>query len=256
MKILVCIKQVPDIDSLPGLNQDSSWIDESKPVSYRMNRYDEYALEAALILKDNGAGIHIDALTIGPARASAAIKKAIEKGADEGFHILTDESHPTAYETSLIIAGFAREKNYDLILTGVMSEDLMQFQVGPMTASILSIPCAISAVEIYPKDEFFFEAHSEIEGGFTEKILIKMPCLITVQTGTSRPRYPSLSNIMRAKNIDIKRINAQIPHDYIPRETFSGVKNPPVQLKGIELKGTISEKAARLIQILHERSLI
>jgi electron transfer flavoprotein beta subunit len=254
MKILVCIKQIPDPDHIPGFNEYGIW--EKALVSFRMNRYDEQALEEALLFKDADTSTEIHAVTIGPENSSAAAKRALEKGAAEAWHIVTGDEWLTAGETSYLIAGFARDREFDLILTGVMSEDLMQFQTGPMTAARLGIPCAVSAVNIIRADEKTFEVTCEIEGGRAERLLIKMPCLISVQTGPHRPRYPSLSNVLRAKGIPVRYPEFVMPPEGSFTGTHSGFSNPPASLKGREITGTITEKADQLIQIIHGMGLL
>ncbi len=255
MKILVCIKQVPDAESNPVIDGDSHWIKEEK-IAFRMNRYDEYALEEALIIKDNHPGTIIDVLTVGPDRAAAVIRKGLEKGADHGIHIINHDPALQGSATSSLIADFATGKNYDLVFAGVMSEDAMQCQVGPMIASHLSIPCAVSVVRsAIDPDERSVTAECELEGGFIETVKLFMPCLITVQTGVNQPRYPSLSNVMRARGMQ---------HEILFLDTiYSGSAEysrslfyPESEVKGKKLEGTSEEKAAVLIELLHERGLL
>ncbi len=257
MKILVCIKQVADVDSSLRLNSDSSWIEEDDKIAYMMNRYDEYALEEALLIKDVIPGTKVDVISIGPARAVSVVKKSLEKGADNGIHVLCDNPALSAVRTSSAIAQYAEDKNYDIIFTGVMSEDLMQSQVGPMTASFLSIPCAVSVVKSeLINNSSSVSADSELEGGIIEKIEIDLPCLIAVQTGTNRPRYPSLSNVMRARSMEVvsmKIENFKIPESF---EELLSVEYPPVSSKGIIINGSSEDKADKLLDLLHEKAII
>ena len=256
MKILVCIKQVADVDSSLKLNSDSSWIEENK-IAYMMNRYDEYALEEALLVKDVMPGTTVDVISIGPGRAVSVVKKSLEKGADNGIHVLCDNPALSAVKTSSVIAQYAGDKNYDIIFTGVMSEDLMQSQVGPMVASFLSIPCAVSVVNTEMiNNSTAISAASELEGGIIENIEITLPCLIAVQTGMNRPRYPSLSNVMRARSMEVVSMNIEnfkIPESY---EELVSLEYPPVSSKGIIINGSSEDKADKLLDLLHEKAII
>jgi electron transfer flavoprotein beta subunit len=257
MKILVCIKQVADTESNLKLNSSSSWIVEDNKIAYRMNRYDEYALEEALIIKDILPGTAIDVISVGPERAAAAVKKALEKGADNGIHIKCGNSALTAIETSSVIAEYAKDQGYDIIFAGVMSEDLMQSQVGPMIASFLSIPSAVSVVKTeLVNNSDALSVYSELEGGMTENIEIKMPCLITVQTGINLPRYPSLSNVMRARSMEIVTVNIESLKITESYEEIVSAGYPPASSKGVVINGTMEEKAEKLLGLFHEKALI
>jgi electron transfer flavoprotein beta subunit len=257
MKILVCVKQVADIESNLRINETSSWIEENNKIAYRMNRYDEYALEEALLIKDVLPGTTIDVISLGPDRAASTVKKSLEKGADNGIHIKCDNPALSAFDTASLIAGYAADKQYDIIFAGVMSEDLMQSQVGPMVASFLFIPSVVNVVKSeLINNSAVLSVESELEGGVIENIEVELPCLATIQTGINLPRYPSLSNVMRARSIHIITINSE---DLIKHQSCDGVisiEYPPVSLKGRVITGSSEEKAAKLLDILHEKALI
>ena len=257
MKIMVCVKQVADIESDLKLNASSSWIEEDNKIAYRMNRYDEYALEEALLIKDALKDTTIDVISVGPERAASTVRKSLEKGADKGIHIRSDNPALSAIETSSYIAAFTADKNYDIIFAGVMSEDLMQSQVGPMIASLLSIPCAASSVKTeLLNDSGIIIADLELEGGVIEQVEIKLPCLITVQTGVNRPRYPSLSNVMRARSMEIITIDSESLIKPDCNQKIESVDYPPLSSKGVVIEGTGEEKAGRLLDLLHEKGLL
>ena len=257
MKILVCIKQVIDTDSQPHLSPEAGWLQEDCGCSYRMNSYDEYALEEALLLKEKIPNTEIHVISVGPDRVTQTIKRALSKGADYGVHIRCDKAPLPAFETASCIAGYAREKTFDLILAGVMSEDAMQCQVGPLLAALLSVPCAVSVVAAdLAAGDRFMTVHSELEGMLKEEIRVTLPAVITIQTGGNRPRYPSLSNILRAKEKVIVTVDAEELPVTNPRAEYLPLAYPAVSAKGVILTGTREEKAEQLLNILHERSLL
>jgi len=257
MKILVCIKQIADPESEIKINNSSAWIDESKNTLFRINRYDEYALEEALLIKDVYKDTIIDIVSVGPERVSAAVKKSLEKGVSKGVHIRCNKEYIPAKETASLIAEYAKDKDYDIIFTGVMSEDLMQGQVGPMIASHLSIPCAVSVTGSEPMGDFSgIKVISELEGGMTEHIDVSLPCLITVQSGANRPRYPSLSNVMAARSMDIIAIDCDTLKSADHYSEAIWIEYPVASSKGIVIEGTIEEKAERFLDILHEKGIL
>jgi electron transfer flavoprotein alpha/beta subunit len=157
MKILVCVKQVLDPDGPISIDGSGRTLEAAPDGLFRMNRFDEFALEAALQIRDEFPGTRIDAVTAGPARAARTVRRALETGADEGIHLLLeDDGCRTPFETASIIGAFARDRRYDLILTGVMAEDDMQAQVGPMLAEILGYPWATAVMALILTAELEF----------------------------------------------------------------------------------------------------
>jgi len=257
MKILVCIKQVADTESNLKLNSTCSWILEDNKIAYRMNRYDEYALEEALLIKDAHPETVVDTVSVGPERALSTVKKSLEKGADNAVHIICGNPALSAFETSSLIAAYAADKDYDIIFAGVMSEDLMQSQVGPMTAAFLSMPSVVNVV----KSELInnsnaLSVNSELEGGIIENVEITLPCLVAIQTGVNLPRYPSLSNVMRARSMQVISINSEDLKSSVTGDEILSVEYPPVSSKGTVITGSSEEKAEKLLDLFHERALV
>ncbi len=252
MKILVCIKQVIDPDSPLELGKDRAWPEKTGRLSFRMNRYDDYALEEALLINEKVPGCEVHAVTVGPERASAVVRKAMEMGVREGFHIITGEGYLPAEYTASLISTYARYKDYDLILCGVISEDLSQGIVGPLVAVKLSLPCAVSALSLeIDTDNNRVMVESELESGLSENVRMFLPAVVTVQSGINRPRYPSLSNVMRAKKAEVHTIDGgSIP------EPAVALSVPEVVRKGKVLQGTIGEKADLLYGVLHGHHLL
>ena len=144
MKILVCIKQVPESENPILIDDGKAWIQSDEIGEFKMNRLDEFAVEEAVLIKEAFGDTKIDAISAGPERATEVIRRSIGMGADAGIHIDTgSERYHSAFEIAAWIAEYARGERYDLIVTGAMSEDNMQGQVGPMIAKRLSLPWLI-----------------------------------------------------------------------------------------------------------------
>jgi electron transfer flavoprotein beta subunit len=257
MKILVCIKQVLDSDIPIRLDERSLWVEAEVNPLYRMNHFDEYALEEALRIRDTYADATIDVLSVGPARVTQTLKKGLEMGANEGIHILlTGEGYHSPFEIASLIADYVRNRSYDLILTGIMAEDDMQCQVGPMAAELLGYPCATAIIsERLCRDEKALYVEREIENGRREALEITLPALLTIQSGINRPRYPALSHVLRAKTQSLLVIAAGDSTRLTPRDHLIRLAYPEASTKGIVLTGSPQEKASVLLRILHEKSL-
>ena len=256
MKILVCVKQVPETEASIVIDTTNKGIQRDLINEWKMNRYDEAAVEEALQIKDAFPDTTIDIISVGPPRSEIAIKRAIGMGADSGIHIVTDnEDYLDPFAVASWIAAYAR--NYDLILAGVMSEDVMQGLVGPLIAENLVLPCATAVIyeELWPeKNRVYIER--EIEGGFREQLELNLPAVLTVLTGINQPRYPSLSNLRRANKTELATVvAAKLEH---PAERLEVIRlaYPRKMRDGLFLKGSQKEKVEQLLQLLEEKSCI
>jgi electron transfer flavoprotein beta subunit len=258
MNILVCVKQVPDSEAIYTIDEASQWVRTGSGTEFKMNRYDECAVEEAVRIKETFPDISIDVLSIGPSRVETVIRRAIGMGGDNGIHMVTGaDEFCDPFTLATWIAAMARSSNYDLIFTGVMSEDMMQGQVGPLTAELLSLPCATAVVSqslTLEKNTLYVER--EVEGGYRETVALKLPALLTIQTGINKPRYPSLSNLLRANQLSIKTIQTGEFDEPAKQQVVKQVKFPQNIRNGIFLKGSAEKKAEQLLKILDGRSLL
>jgi len=209
MKILVCVKSVPDPTTTFLINAAGAGYEESGVV-FGVNEYDWYAMEEAVRIKERVKETEITALIVGPLRAEAALRKAMTLGADRGLRIDdTDQPASDALAVASLIAAWAGDRNFDLILAGVMSQDLQRGQTGPMLAQLLGLPCATMVVAVkWAEDRRSLICERELEGGLRERIALPLPALLTVQSGLNTPRYASLTNVLRVKQLSIPSIPA------------------------------------------------
>lgn len=258
MRILVCIKDVPETEAPVILDEPSGWIKQGDAHNYRMNRYDEYAVEEAALIKEKFPDTILDVITVGPVRSDKILRRALGMGMDNATHILHEHSrYLSPFLTASWIANYALGKDYDLIFTGVISEDNMQGQTGPLISELLSIPCATSVIHQRILDgEKQVCVEREIEGGARDCLQIKLPAVLTIQSGINRPRYPSLSKTLRAKKFLIPLIQSNsYPHVHA-REELIAIQNPHKTRRGMILEGSIREKAVKMVQILDNKALI
>ena len=255
MKVLVCVKQVPDPESNFRIDEHGRGFDETDIV-FRMNSYDEYAMEEAVRVKERLPRVEITALTVGPPRAEAVVRRALEFGADHGVHLVTDRGQGIdPLQTASRIVSFAKDQDFDLMLLGVMSEDEQCCHTGPMVAALLDLPCATTVIaETVSEDGRFVTLERELEGGRRQVVEMPLPSVLTVQSGINRPRYPSLTNKLRARKQKLQVIDSTgMPSAGKCQELIRATLPPPSET-GVFLEGSLEEKAEALVQILHQKT--
>ena len=258
MKILVCVKQVPESEAPIYIDDTRGWIDREAITEFKMNRLDEYAVEEALLIKEAFTDTRIDIISVGPDRCDEVVRRAMGMGADSGVHIRTaSDGYQSPYGVATAIADFARGKNYNLILTGAMSEDSMQGQVGPMLAAQLGFAWATSVIfERIASDKKTIYVEREIESGHRDTLELKLPALITIQSGINTPRWPSLSNLLRANSQELEEVSISDPAGLQQMEHPAEVVYPQKSRAGQVLTGSLHDKATRLMTILQEKALL
>ncbi|HSO67469.1 MAG TPA: electron transfer flavoprotein subunit beta/FixA family protein [Desulfatirhabdiaceae bacterium] len=253
MKILVCVKQVYDPEASVHPSDDATWVALDDD-TFVMNRFDTYAVEEALRIREEIPAT-IDVISVGPDRAEAVVRRAMGMGADHGIHIFTrSEGYQNPFETAGLIAGYATDKGYDLVLAGVMSSDDMNGMVGQLIAEFLHFPCATSVISRQRMPESGrIRVEREMEDGWRDKLEIQLPALLTVQSGINQPRYPALSKMLRANSYPVEVIR---PESLNPPSfpLFINQTALPVKTRaGRFIDGTPVEKACQLIGILKTR---
>lgn len=252
--ILVCIKAVPDLTSGQKLAVDGDRIVEAD-ITRCMNSYDACALEAALAIKDADPRVAVDALSVGPEVVRPILRRAMAMGADAGIHLhLATDAALTSGAVASAIARFAGGNDYDLILAGAISEDLMQGTTGPMVAAALDRPCAAAAMSMdLDRSQNTMEVSCELEGGMSERIRLALPALVTVQTGGWQPRYPTLSNTLRSRKQPIRRVEAHGSKAATNAVRPLGLAPPPPVSACRIIAGTPTEKADWLLSLFNEK---
>ncbi len=195
MQIVVCVKQVVDTEADKRLSPDDFRIDRS--VEAILNPYDEYAVEAAVQLKEQ-QGAEVTILCMGPENADEAVRKALAMGADKAM-IVSDpmlagsDTQATAYA----LAQALKTLSADLIVMGAMSTEAQTGQVPGALAELLDLPLLanLSALEI---DGETAKAHRQTDEGYIA-YECALPAVVAVAKGINEPRYPSIKGIMGAK---------------------------------------------------------
>ena len=200
MKIVVCVKHVPDAAGERGFDAADSTTDRVG-VQGRLSELDEYAVEEALKIVEAGAG-EVTVLTMGPAAAADAIKKSLQMGAHAGVHV-SDEAiaGSDAIATSLVLARaiekIGADGVVDLVLTGMASTDGVMSVVPAMLAERLGLPQVTYASELTIEDGSVTIRRDGDASTLT--ITSSLPALVSVTDQINEPRYPSFKGIMAAK---------------------------------------------------------
>ncbi len=256
MKILVCIKQVPDMESRFKVSAAGTWYDTAD-LAWRMNEYDEYAVEQAVQLKEKlGGAPEITVVSVGPERVKEAIKKALAMGCDKGIHIQDEASHEKdPFAIASILAEYAQKENFELILTGMQSQDRGSAQVGVLLAGMLEVP-AITTIVDFSLEGGAVTVKRELEGGLKAVVKTPLPALFTCQLGLNTPRYPTLPNIMKAKKKELKSLAVD---DLTGAEALAATEKlflPERKAGGIVLEGEVGFLAEKLLGILKEKTAV
>ncbi len=256
MKIVVCIKQVPARDAPLVIAEDGVWIREAD-IGFEVNEPDSYALEEALRLKEKHGG-EVVALSLGPERVRQAIKEALAKGADRAIHVADDKFFaldPLGVARSLA-AALAKEK-FDLLLTGLQSDDHGFGQTGVLLAELLGLPHATIIMQIDVQDGRL-KVKRELEAGWFQWVEVPLPAVLTIQSGINKPRYATLKGIMAAKKKEIVAMSRKdLGGEAQPAQRLERIYIPQKTKKTEFITGTPQEAAAKLVEKLkHEARVL
>ena len=252
MKMIVCVKQVPAKDSTLRLNEEASWLREGD-LSYEINEPDAYALEAALQLKEKHGG-EVVVVSVGPARVQQTIREALAKGADRAIHIAEDSSaRLDSFGVARLMAEAIRAEGFELVLTGLQSDDLGFGQTGVILAELLGVPHATLIMEVQV-EAGGLKVKRELEAGWFQWVEMPLPALLTIQSGINKLRYATLMGIKKAKSKEIRPLAAS---ELGAPASDTGQKlhriYVPVKTKKTEfLEGSPKEAAAKLVERLRQ----
>lgn len=261
MKIVVCIKQVPDTTEVKINPQTGTLIREGVPSI--MNPDDKGGLEFALQLKDK-YGAHVTVITMGLPQADAILREALAMGVDNAI-LLTDRKLGGAdtLATSSALAGALRTMDYDLIITGRQAIDGDTAQVGPQIAEHLDLP-QVSYLEDLEYDEGkkLVTVRKHTEEGY-QVLEMHTPCLVTVLACAVKPRYMNMRGIVTAYDKEVEVWHAD--HINVPEERIGKAGSPTSVFKSFpkamkpagEIFETSPEEAVELIiSKLKEKHLV
>jgi electron transfer flavoprotein beta subunit len=262
LKIIVCVKQVPDTTELKIDPITGTLI--RKGVPSIMNPDDKNALEEALKIKDENKDTHITVISMGPTQAKEVLNEALAMGADEAI-LLSDRffgGSDTWATSETIAAGIKKIGDFDIIFAGRQAIDGDTAQVGPQIAERLNIP-QITYVKNFKINEDKIIVERALEDGY-EIIETQTPVLLTAIKELNKPRYMNMAGIFEAFGNDKVKVWGLDDLD-VDRMNI-GLKGSPTQVKksftpepkgkGQMLEGNNEEKAQKLIVELKRKHVL
>ena len=262
MKIVVTVKLVPDTNADKRIDPATKRLVRSG-VETVLNAFDEYAIEAALQLKEKvGGDSTVTIVTMAPDSGKEVVRKALAMGADDAI-LLSDAGFggSDVLGTAYALAQAIKKHGFDLVLSGTQSTDAITGDVPGTLAEFLGVP-GITYVRKLELDGTTIKAERETDSGYT-KVSAPLPALVSVAKGINEPRYPSLKGILGAKK---KPIAIQTVANLGLERTVGGdgaktevvaLAAPPVRGKGKVVEAADAADGARIIiEFLREKKLI
>ncbi|MDX2164102.1 MAG: electron transfer flavoprotein subunit beta/FixA family protein [Gammaproteobacteria bacterium] len=245
MKILVSIKRVVDYNVHIRVKADGSGV-ETHNVKMAANPFDAIALEEAVRLKEKKIASEIIAVSIGSQPVQETLRYALALGADRAIHVPTEKNYEPL-NIAKILKNIITQENPDLIILGKQAIDDDCNQTGQMLAGLLDYPQGtfVSKLDIQNNKATVVR---EVDGGL-ETLELLLPAVITTDLRLNEPRYPSLPNIMKAKQKPIENFN--IPETLLPHTEILSTSEPPVRKMGVKVSS-----AQELIQKLKQEAKI
>lgn len=262
MKIVVCVKQVPNTNEIKINPETGTLIRDG--VESILNHDDANALEQALKIKDADPNTKVTVITMGPPQAKEMLQECIAMGADEAI-LLSDRAlgGPDTWATSnALAAGIRKIGDYDLIFAGRQAIDGDTAQVGPQIAEKLGL-AQVTYVKEFRMEGKDIYVKRALEDGY-EELKVKLPCVLTAIKDLNTPRYMSIRGILKGAKAEIKVWGAE---DIGVDKSTVGLKASPTNVfrsftpkpkgKGITVEGdTAKELAENLLTDLRKKHII
>ncbi|MCF8063478.1 MAG: electron transfer flavoprotein subunit beta/FixA family protein [Deltaproteobacteria bacterium] len=257
MNIVVCVKRVPMTQEV-DLEIDASGKDvKADMLAYVLNEWDNYAVEEAIQLKEKTGGTVV-AVTIGSEDDEEVLRRCLAMGADKAVRVDPGDRPMDGLVKSRILAEVVKGMEYDLVLTGVQSDDVNDGMVGVLLAEQLDAPHAAVVTGIDPQDGGA-GVKVELEGGMDELSRVNLPAVLSIQTGINEPRYVSIMGIRKAAKKELNVVplaDLGIDEDALtPMTTVEEYFFPP-ETEGAEiLEGDAASVAEQILKIIKEKGV-
>ncbi len=253
MNIAVCVKRIPKTAEADiYIEKDGRDIRKDHLV-FHLNDWDGYAVREAALLKEKYGG-EVTVITIGPEESKEVLTRCLAMGADRALRI-EEPASPDGHLIAKILSQAIKNQSFDLILTGVQTEDDNCGQVGVSLAQMLGLPHAAIVTHIEINGERAL-VRRELEGGIEEVVELKLPAVLTVQTGINEPKYVSLAALLEAEDKEIKEIGMEelgVTSDESADTKIDQLFFPPVGKMAEILKGSPEEVITQLTEILKKK---
>ena len=254
MNIVVPLKQTVDLVEELELNDDGTDV-EREYLSFKLNEWDEQALEQALLLKDAG-GAHVTAVALDEPDVDQSLYAALAKGADRAVKLTGDfAGGVSSHQRAAVLAEHLRGAEFDLILIGVQTPEDLDGQAGVILAGTLGLPHVSVAVGVEPHDGGV-KVSQEFGAGIVHELAVSTPAVVGVQAAPAAPRYVPISRIraaMQAGGIE------EAPAPEVGADSGLTVRRmyaPESSTHAEMLGGGTDAVAARIVEIIRERGVL
>ncbi len=248
MKICVLVKQVPGSEAQFSVSADGSWIQETG-LPFEMNESDNYALEEALQIREQKDEGEVVVVSLGPDRCQKVIREALAKGADRAIHIKEDAPYNTdPFSIATALANTIKDEKFELVLSGLQSDDLGFGQTGVILGEILGMTTATLVVGTEIQDGKI-KVKRELESGWFQWQTMDLPASLAIQSGLNQPRYPSLKGIMGAKKKEIKESLFVDMCDIDGLQSFNGLSVQRAEKQTEMIEGTVDQVVSKLVDV-------
>lgn len=261
MKILVTVKEVAEAEDefeIDGLDIDERYLE------YDLNEWDEYAIEEAVQIKENG-DCEVVSVTIGPERSEETIRMALAKGVDRAIRVWDDDLASAEMidigTKADILASIVEEEDPDLLLTGVQANDDSFGATGVALAETIGFEwgAVVNALDL-DRDDGVAHVRRELEGGIEELTDIEIPAVLTIQTGINEPRYASLRGIRQAqrKPLDVSTLSdLGLGEDVLETPVSrTAMYEPESEGEAVVFDGSPEESATQLADLLRDKGVV
>ncbi len=262
MDVIVCVKHVPETAEAEIKIDATEKSIEKSGLVFDINEWDDYALEEAVQIKEKHGGT-VTAITIGPEDADSTLRKCLARGADNAIR-LTDPKFEgsDSYAIAKILHKAVKDLPFNLLLTGALAGDDGYTATGPILATLLGIS-HVTMVKKIGLNGDLVKVNRELEGGLEERVEVKLPAVLTIQTGINEPRYVSIMGIRKAMQKEIKVLGlAEIglgENEVGEAGSWIRIKKmyvPPVEKLAEFLDGNPEEVAGKIADIIKARGLV
>jgi electron transfer flavoprotein beta subunit len=259
MRIVVCVKQVPDTETRVKVAASGKDVSEADVANWIISPYDEFAIEEALRIKEARGG-EVVLVTVGKERSQSSLRSGLAMGADSAVHVKDAalDATDTLGTARALAAATLTLAPFDLVLCGQQGVGGDHSQVPGMLAELLDLPQVTVAVKI-EMGEGRAVVEREIEGG-RETWETTLPAVVSAQKGMNEPRYSSLKGIMAAKKKPIQVLDLAGlglgAAAVAPLTTVVGMELPPARPSVRMIEGDPETQAKELIRLLHEEAKV
>ena len=252
MKVVVCVKQIPDPATPYRLEEGTNWL--VRPSEQVLDDTDRYGVEMGLQLSQASDG-SVTLVSMGPAGNAQGIRQALAMGADKAVLVEDDGLRGSdALTTARVLAEAVRREGFDLVIAGTESTDGYAGVVPQMIAELLDAPALTYATSV-ETDGSVVTIHRQTLEGY-DVVSANLPAVVAVTAGVVEPRYPTFKGIMDAKKKPVENLTlSELGVDPSPGQEVVSITDAPERSGGRKLEDD-GEAFAQIISLLEQRKVI